>query len=209
VEYSGEFETHITVHLEDPQSIAALRVWGKGRGLKCIHIVLDRGVTVSQPMLTRRGRGTLSGELAAAMRVAGELNAGGVPVIRVKLEAAPWNQDVPQSIEEAAGHSDLYFEHHVKLLLPSDADTSRLAITAEQHGSHLSRNALRLRQDGHQERFVTQRCRNVGRDEARKRLDDLLNAITPFRFAILDVEEEYVVFDSNIGVDAGWLSDEL
>ncbi|HTE18280.1 MAG TPA: hypothetical protein VK689_07850, partial [Armatimonadota bacterium] len=62
MEFWGEFETHITLRLHD-QHVAALQEWGAGRGLKCIHILLNRGDHVSQPMLTRRSTGGLSGQL--------------------------------------------------------------------------------------------------------------------------------------------------
>jgi hypothetical protein len=207
-EVSGELETHISVGVRRPEEIEALRSWGGRHGLKCLHIVLDRGASVSQPMLTRRGRGSLAGELALASELSRSLAAEGFTVARVKIEAAPWSQGVPRSEAEArAQPPDRYFEHHVKLLLEADADVSPLARIAEGHGAHLSRNALRVREDGRRERFVTQRCRLVGREEAKRRLDALLTALAPLGYPVLEVEEEFVVYDSNLEVDAGWIAE--
>ena len=64
--FAGEFETHVTVRAGDPARLDALRAWADDRGMKFHHIVLDRGLTPSQPMVTRRGRGDLTGQLAAA-----------------------------------------------------------------------------------------------------------------------------------------------
>ncbi|MEU6024854.1 hypothetical protein [Micromonospora sp. NPDC047134] len=51
-----------------------------------------------------------------------ELRAAGVHPCRSKIEAAPWCVGVPQSDEQATAEpSGRYFEHHVKLLLPSTA----------------------------------------------------------------------------------------
>lgn len=211
MEFAGEFETHLTVTLDGAQDVSGLREWAARRGLKCVHILLDGGRTPSQPMLTRRGRGALSAELAAARDVAAALAAGGFAVCRVKIEAAPWNKDVPQTDADAARHPpDRHFEHHVKLLLaPADADLAAVSDVALRHGARLSRNALRDRPDGRRERFVTQRCYGVGRPAARRWLDALLAALRPVLAAgghdVADVEEEFVVYDTNAGVDAGWL----
>jgi len=206
LEFSGELETHLTVHLEEPDQMEALRQWGAEHGLKCTHILLDRGRHPSQPMLTRRARGDLASELASASRLVSVLGRRGLAVRRVKIEAAPWNRDVPQTCAEAARQPlERYFEQHVKLLLQPDADYGALGDLAGRHAAHLSRNALRQRPDGQEERFVTQRCRGVGRLKARQRLEALVHELSSLGHAVLDVEEEYVVYDSNEAIDAGWI----
>jgi hypothetical protein len=206
MEFEGEFETHLTVRADDAQGVEAARAWADRHRLKFLHIILARGHTPSQPMVTRRGTGTLSGQLAAAAALCPELAAAGFVVTRIKIEAAPGNRDVPASDAEAADrHPGRYFEHHVKLALDPDADVAALVATARRHAAHLSRNALRVRGDGRHERFVTQRCPSVGRPAARRRLDDLLASLEAGGYPVLDVEEEYVVHDSNLAVDAGWL----
>lgn len=206
MEFTGEFETHITVCLKDSNQFEALQAWGIDRGLKFIHIVLDRGIHVSQLMLTRHGKGGLTNQLKIASESSKSLKAAGFSVARIKIEAAPWNQDVPQSNVEAANHpGDRYFEHHIKLLLEPSANIVTLRELAEQHSSHLSRNVLRIRNDDYRERFVTQRCLAVGRVEARQQLQNLLNAIAPLGYLVIEVEEEFVVYDSNLKIDAGWI----
>jgi hypothetical protein len=206
MEYSGDFETHITVVATDDGQIPALRKWAADHGLKCLHIVLDRGLTRSQPMLTRHGRGTLSEQRTAANNVYEALMAAGFSVSRIKVEAAPENEDVPQTNDTARNQSPgAYFEHHVKLLLRRGADLQSLRSVAQRHGAHVSRNALQQFVDGNEQRFVTQQCRSVGRHAARQELDRLLAALKELAHPILDVEEEFVVYDSNPAVDAGWL----
>jgi len=204
-DFAGEFETHVTVRADDPARLDALRAWADARGLTFHHIVLDRGLTPSQPMVTRRGRGDLAGELAAAAGLADLLAAGGFAVCRVKVEAAPDAGGVPATDADAARHPGRYFEHHVKLLLDPDADPGPLTATAEGHAARMSRNARRVRADGRAERFVTQRCHAAGRATARARLDALLAALAAGGYAVLSIEEEYVVHDTTPGVDAGWL----
>ena len=167
--------------------------------MKFTHIVLARGETVSQPMLTVGTDGTVETVLADALVLAGELRAGGFKVARVKVEASPF-------IDGLARTADRYFEHHVKLLLPPDVDETALADLVMPHGAHLSRNARRVREDGRAERFVTQRCYRTGTEGAGAELDRLIEALRDAGHIMLSVEREYVVYDSDPAVDAGWIS---
>jgi len=204
--FTGEFETHLTVRLAGDQTVETLRASPPARGLKCTHIVLARGRSASQPMLTRTGRGTLRDELRAAAALRAALGAEGLAVSRVKVEAAPRNEGVPQSDDDGAAHPpERYFEHHVKLLLGAGTDLAGLAALAQGHDAHLSHNALRRRDDGRHERFVTQRCHRVGRATAHDRLDIMLGALRAGGYEVLEVEEEFVVYDSNLSLDAGWI----
>lgn len=206
MDFEGEFESHVTLRLADVRQADELAAWAAGRGVKFTHILLSRGTMPSQPMLTRQGRGTLEGELAAARDLAEAATADGFVVVRVKVEAAPWNRGVPASDVEAAGHPpSRHFEHHVKLVLPPAADLTGLAAVAGRHGAHLSSNARRTRSDGKQERFVTQRCHAVGRDTAGWRLDALLVDLKRLGHEPAEVDREFVVVDSNAAVDDGWL----
>ncbi|MGW2179797.1 hypothetical protein ACWCXX_17190 [Streptomyces sp. NPDC001732] len=213
-EFEGEFETHLTVRFDpradDAEEDARLARWARLHGLKLTRIVLDRGAVPDQPMLTERGRGSLSGQRAAAGLRAEALSAAGFPVVRVKIEAAPWNEDVPGTVDEAAALSpDCHFEHHVKLLLSGESDLAAARAAAERHGAHLSRNARRTDGRGRHERFVTQRCRAVGRPGARARLEALLRALAGAGLEVLEVEEEFVVHDDHPAVDAGWIDERV
>jgi hypothetical protein len=116
----------------------------------------------SQPMLTRRGWGEFDRELATANKLAAELKTAGFRVVRIKIEAAPGNDGVPQSDLAALAHPDLYFEHHLKLNLAPDADLELLRSIATAHSAHLSHNALQTSNNGWTKRFLTQRCMQVG-----------------------------------------------
>jgi hypothetical protein len=206
MEFTGEFETHITVGLDNDDQIESLNRWGTARSLKCLHIVLERGATASQPMLTRHGRGRLTDELKKAAALAESLRAAGFPVLRIKIEAAAANPGARQFDAIAFSQPpDRYFEHHIKLMIDPRADLSALAKIAEQHNAHLSRNALSAQSNGYQERFITQRCLSVGRNEARQQLQALLDAIGSQGYPVLKAEEELVVYDSNLALDTGWI----
>lgn len=206
VDFTGEFETHLTVRADDPD---ALQAWAVRHKLKFTHIVLDRGRTPSQPMLTCWGKGRLADLRTAAEILSRRLATDGFVVTRLKVESAVTNSGVPRADEGAANlHAGRYFEHHVKLSLDDAADLDELVALARRHRAHLSRNARRTSDGGRHERFVTQRCRAVGGATARRHLDDLLTALQGGGYVVVDVEEEFVVYDSNLAVDAGWLDAE-
>jgi hypothetical protein len=206
-DYQGHFEVHITVRALEAQRLHPFRAWCAARGRKCISIVLARGAHVEQPMASwRRSAATLPIVLAEAQACARELEQAGFDPVRVKIEADPHNHDVPLHDAEAAEHNaENYFEHHVKLLRAAAAERAWLMQVCGTHGAHLSRNALRETADGQEERFVTLRCYRAGRTTAEGRLQALLGALHSIGERIVEIESEYTVHDSNLGLDAGWL----
>ncbi|MDA2810283.1 nucleotidyl transferase AbiEii/AbiGii toxin family protein [Nocardiopsis sp. RSe5-2] len=222
MEFTGDFETHLTLDARTPKQVVAASRWARENKLKFTHIELDRGASASQPMVTYHGHGTLTGELGIAEKWGRRLAEAGFPVTRTKIEASPLNSGVPRTREEAQALPDhCYFEHHIKLLLAPDADLEALSRLVEPHRARLSRNARRTRADGYQERFVTQRCSRVGHgtaDTLFERLSDALrryglNRVAPWQRrrsetpipGVLDTEREFVVYDSALELDAGWM----
>ncbi|MEU1312100.1 hypothetical protein ABZ419_24820 [Streptomyces cinnamoneus] len=204
--FSGDFEAHITVPAGDAQ---VAERYAAACGAKFTHILLDRGRTPSQPMVTLRSSGALPDIREAVDGVVRGLQDAGAEVVRVKVEAVPWAVGVPESDEAAAALGEsYYFEHHLKLLLPPGADLAALARLVSAHTAHLSRNARRVRADGRAERFVTQRCRAVGRRTAGVRLDALMAAVEDGGHDIISAEREFVVHDSDGSLDAGWITEQ-
>ncbi|NEC23090.1 hypothetical protein [Streptomyces parvus] len=184
--------------------------------VKFTHIALARGRTASQPMLTLRGsRPSYADELAAVRETGAALAGDGFAVARVKVECAPWAAEVPRDDADVAGdhhpHGRRHFEHHVKLLLdpadgnPADGTRAALVAVAVRHGAHISWNARRVRADGREERFVTQRCHRTGDRRAALALDALLAELAAHAYEVVDVEREYVLLDSGPELDEGWL----
>ncbi len=203
------YESHLTVLCEGDE-LRRLERWSALRpDVKFTHIALARGRTASQPMLTLRGsRSSYEDELAAVREVGAVLVRDGFAVARVKVECAPWAAEVPRDDADAPGprhpHGARHFEHHVKVLLdPAGAGRAGLAAVAERHGAHVSWNARRVRADGREERFVTQRCHRTGDRRAALVLDALLAELAAYD--VVDVEREYVLLDSGPELDEGWL----
>ena len=205
-EFEGDFETHVTVHCTASE-LADLGEWAAVRpGVKLTHIVLGRGRVRSQPMLTITGTGTLATQQAAAQDLTQQLTRSGFAPTRVKIEASPWATGVPQDAPQAAKLGpDFYFEHHIKLLLNPDVDWQSLAHIAIPHGAHVSWNARRVLQTGHQERFVTQRCHHIGLPEAADALTSLCTTLREHGHEPKSIEREFVVYDSDASVDEGWI----
>lgn len=140
-QFEGEFETHLTLAPQAGQdSDEPIRGWAESHGLKYTRILLDRGRTPDQPMLTRRGEGTLSGQLAAAHAWAERLRGAGFHVTRVKVEAAPWNAGVPRTDAEATalpGHC--YRRRRTPRFVRLRRGASRGLCPAEPGGAHTGR----------------------------------------------------------------------
>ncbi|QQM43496.1 hypothetical protein [Streptomyces liliifuscus] len=204
----------MTVRCDSAAESERLRCWAAGSGLKLTHIVLARGRMPSQPMVTLAGSPSYAAESARAREVAARLRADGFVPVRVKIESSPWAPEVPREPCRTGG-DERYFEHHVKLLLDADTDLDALAARVVPHGAHLSWNARRVRGDGHgseidgtggrHERFVTQRCRGVDAEGAGRLLELLLAEL--YGFEVADVEREFVLHDSDLSVDDGWIEE--
>ncbi|PYC88075.1 hypothetical protein C7C46_01610 [Streptomyces tateyamensis] len=207
--FRGAFETHVTVRCDDA-ALARLDHWAAEAGMKITHIMLARGRTPSQPMLTSTAHGTFAELFGSARALTGVLEAAGFEPVRVKIEASPWAEGVPQDDTEAVRLGPgRYFEHHLKVVLDSDTDLAGLAALVTGHGAHLSWNARRAVGDGRcHERFITQRCHAAGLDSAGWQLDSLLCTVRMAGHHIVSVEREFVVYDSDITIDDGWIAEE-
>ncbi|MFJ4342376.1 hypothetical protein [Streptomyces sp. NPDC088915] len=193
-EVDGVCETHVTVRCRTEGERVRLEAWAAGRGLKVTTIVLARGRTPVQPMLTLPGR---TGHPAV---VAGLREAGFEPV-RVKVETVPWST-------EPAGPGGGYYEHHLKLALPSAYDRAALEALVVPHGAHVSWNARRVLPGpgGRHERFVTQRHPGPA-DAAGRACDALVAALVAAGHEPVAQEREFVLSDSDLSWDEGWLEE--
>ncbi|MFJ7590318.1 hypothetical protein ACIQZO_23620 [Streptomyces sp. NPDC097617] len=192
IDSMAEYETHVTVRCADAAELTRLDAWAGARELKVTHILLARGRMVSQPMLTLPDR-------TGHERLVPRLREAGFDPVRVKVETVPWTTDSP-------GPGGGYFEHHLKLLLPADFDRGALESLVVPHGAHLSWNARRALAGGAHERFVTQRWRGTSA-EAGAACDALVAALGSAGYEIRSEEREFVLYDSDLSVDDGWIDE--
>ena len=201
--FGGAFEAHVTVRCpaaEAPRFAAAC----DRLDVKHILIELSTGEELVQPMTASVHRGGLREVQAEVHALARALVADGFEVVRTKIEALPRNRDLPETDEEAAREPARYFEYHLKIVLPAGGDLDEVRAAAGPHGGRLSRNALRRRADGGEERYVTLRVPGCGRASADARFAALEAAIEALPVTITRRVREYTVYDSNLALDRGW-----
>ncbi|WP_433756369.1 hypothetical protein [Nocardia sp. CA-135398] len=207
-QFAGDFEAHMTVRL--PSDESRLVELAAARDLRYTRIVLDRGAVPDQPMLTFTVSGTRADAIRAVEAHARALTGAGFCLARTKIEASPFNEEIPETAEEAAAlPAGCYFEHHIKLVLDGAADAMRVRALVEPHAAHVSRNARRSAGHGRHERFVTQRAYGVGLPEAGERLAALLADLAAAGFAAIELEREFVVHDDHPVLDAGWITESV
>lgn len=198
------FEVHVTTAPLESGRLQAYRAACRELGVKALVIELAPGVPV-QPMTCLRVLGTPETALQAAQHLGAALETQGFPTWRIKIEAAPWNVGVPVSAEDAAHEpAGRYFEYHARLVIRADADLSELARLCELQGAHLSRNPLKTRLDGQQERFVTLRVAGTGRTEAEGRATVLTRHLEGAGWTVEDTVMEYCLYDDHRALDAAW-----
>ncbi len=204
----GPFEAHITVSARSEEDLRRFRAFCDAASVKCIFIELGRGAEPFQPMTASYHHGTLRQAREEVQAMARALAAEGFDVTRLKLEALGKNRDIPEDDATARAQPANYFEFHVKALLPSgDTGVDALRARCEKHGAHLSRNARKTREDGASERFVTLRVYGLGRANADARFSALLEDLAGTGLTLTQRLREWTVYDSNHGLDRGWLGD--
>ncbi|MCB9599103.1 MAG: hypothetical protein H6721_11415 [Sandaracinus sp.] len=200
--FGGVFEAHVTVRTTDPDELERFATLVGALGAKPIFIELPEGATLFQPMTGSYHHGELPEVQAEVFELARRLTDAGFEVTRVKIEATGSNRDVPHTDEEAQA-LDGYFEVHLKVSLPAGADVEALRALVTPHEGRLSRNARRI--DGDVvTRFVTLRIYGRGLDEARRRHLALHHTLVDAGYRVSDALLEFTVYDSDVGLDAGW-----
>ena len=215
---TGTFEVHVFVEPLDPSAAIVERFRAACEGaatpMKALWLKLDyvhKGF-VGVPQTSRYVEGDLDTARAAAAADMAVLRAAGFPILREKIEALAPNAGVPKNAEEAR-HSppDRYFEFHLliegKQRPLSPEDMIRLRSLSRTFSARLgapvplSYNALRPSQ-----RFLNLRARGVGLHEAMRPVLELQAAIREDgALEVKKVIAEYICFDSNRSVDAGWV----
>lgn len=197
------FETHLTLNPSNSTLQEAARKFAIDHSLKWTHIELYSGATPNQPMLTFWGQDSLNAQLRRANSISQELESLKIQVVRTKVETPFPGAFVPGA---GAGkeNSNQYFECHVKLRLPSYADLERLRSIAASHRAHVSRNAIKTFENGQTERFVTQRSHHCTGATAHLNQIELTRSLKENSFDIVEIESEFVLYDSNFALDAGW-----
>ncbi|MUH01139.1 hypothetical protein F7734_56295 [Scytonema sp. UIC 10036] len=206
-DYTGTFEAHITIRAESLATLQRFQQICQQLNVKCVLIELPNGVTRSQPMTASYHRGTLAQVWTEVHNLAQRICLAGFHVTRIKIEAMLYNQDIPVTDSEVLRHPVTnYFEFHIKALLSKETDLEALRHHCAEFGAHLSVNAFKLNPNGqHHHRFITLRVYGLGRRSAQARFQELLASLRARHISVVQPQQEYTVYDSNLELDAGWL----
>jgi hypothetical protein len=207
VSYFGTFESHVTVRAESLEQVERFRSLCRERNLKCILIELARGRHHSQSMTATHHQGSLEDALTEAHAIAQYLDRHGFEVTRVKIEAEPTSSGVPRTDEEAARlPATNYFEFHLLVILTRLSELPALNNLCAKHNAHLSSNAFKQAAGEETERFVTMRLKGVGGERAAILFETLASAIEMAGYQTSKRVHEYVVYDTNLTLDDGWMN---
>lgn len=201
------FEAHLTVACPVEETMTQFRAACALLGVKAIQIELPKGTFPSHLITGSFYSGSLPDVRRRVESLATSLRTLGFTVVRSKIEAMMNNAGIPRSDDEAAAlPSSNYFELHAKVLLPAGADTDALLELCIAHNAHLSRNASSRARSGGVERFTTQRFYGVGRATAEARFLRFVGALKADGYEITSILKEYALVDTNLSLDAGWLT---
>lgn len=191
------FEIHITTELLNSDGVSAFAAFCKASDTKPLLIELARGQFLQHPMLSKVIKAnSLDNAKAIAHKYANQLQIENFPVNRVKIEvpATCYSLFEPKNL-----HMRPYFEWHGKTRI---SEVNALKSFCEEHGAHLSINALK---GDPQKRFIT--LREYGSFEVfQSRLAALKRGLEHGGWTIAKEESEYCIYDTNTLLDNGWLT---
>ena len=219
-----DFEVHVTV--SESADTVALEQVAIDTEAKVTEIILARGQTPLQPMITFRGTGTLRSQLKRAERTIRRLRRKGIGVVRIKVEVglqeAFFETGASGGWSRRAEPPDwLYAEQHIRVRLRT-GDSDRLRHDALRLGAHVSTNA-RASTGFMEERFVTSRVYNTADNFPQRspqtidtwshseyrilsaRFETVAEGLRDAGWGIVDGDRELVVHDTNFELDQGWL----
>jgi hypothetical protein len=174
-------------------------------GVKAIHIELDAGVRPTHFITGSVHTGRLSQVEQELDMLERRLREMGLRPVRRKVEAMIQNPLVPVSSQDVVGRpASNYFEFHTKVTLEEGQELESLRQLCRSSGVHIARSASNKLSSGRRQKFVTARFHAQGRLEAEAQFANFLEGLRALGFQSSHVLKEYVVIDTNLGLDAGW-----
>ncbi|MBF9220241.1 hypothetical protein [Hymenobacter ruricola] len=191
-------EFHLTTAPLTPNGLAGFEALCQRVGGKALLIELARGQHCQQPMLSLVKTDIAPATaLVEARKLAEQFGDGGYSVLRLKLEVPAWGAAWARLAQLATGGT--YYEWHGRVWYEREAE---LRAWCEQHAVHLSSNALRHRPDT---RFVT--LREFGPvAQFAARVAAVQDGLAANGWNVAKQQAEFCFFDSQISLDAGWLT---
>lgn len=211
--FDGIFEIHITI---DPECnyvklLGYVSQHEKQKGMKIVFAVSSQ--KNNQYMLsyfTRKTDDRMA--IDAAIQVAKELEELEIKILRVKIEGHNCI-GTPQTTEDykivlkylqnkyAGMAGTPYFEFHVKVSNANDITELEFAVS-QFKGTSVSYNLC----SAEKKPILTIRVYGKGFIDAVKYKDEIMNSLKERGYVFENkIQEEFSIYDSNSGVDSGWL----
>ena len=191
------FEIHITTEINTNTQEKRFITFCSQNNVKPLFIELSRGITISQPMLTKTILvNKLTNALDFAHQLEQELKKADLPVKRLKIEIPDINA---KQYTPSQNSFNPYFEWHGKLKV---IDKKTLYSICTKHNAHFSKNALKEEKNVH---FITIRIAGSYKTY-RTKVENLKADLEKSKWQIIKEEDEYCIYDSNIILDQGWLN---
>jgi hypothetical protein len=212
-------EVHVTVQVasdieeEQFRSVCVNDLEGK-----CVAIQLPSGAAHSrQPMLSYYHRGNIMDCLVEMYeKYASRIRHEGFKITRLKIElqmskvavVSPNIPIPPTTDAQSQAFPSNYFEFHIKLQLPKDRVEEQQAVMkriGQTHHAHVSRNAFKKDSAGNVIWFMTMRMYGMAMASAFEMFELCVEDVRNSGLDIVSMQREYAVYDSNVGLDKGWI----
>jgi hypothetical protein len=196
LEYEGYFEVHIT--LENTENIT--NISNGYSELKVINIDFSNNSIQNHLMTSSKYKGTLSKVKNIINSLVNKLNKDNIKVYRVKIEASPFNNDIPYLEDRSIEN---YFETHIKVKIENKNEVLKLC---KENDVHLSRNSFKNLDNGKFEYFLTLRKYGMGLKDFLENVNNFTKLLKKNNIHILETIVEYCVYDSNVDMDNEWIN---
>ncbi|CAF1036464.1 unnamed protein product [Rotaria magnacalcarata] len=196
------FKVHITV---DHREMEKLLNVCKINKLKPIFIHLQNGNNPQQLMTSSSHVGTFP-EIVEQMKIFADLQFKDLNIIRLKIKSSASHKGVPEENVDKLFWSQKsnYFEFRYKIYVSSKSQLGRLNALCIQQNLCLAFNAFETKSTYERYYIATMRLFHTGRKNAYVTNNYILQSLTRNDFSPVEVENEFVVYDSNINLDSGW-----
>lgn len=201
------FELHMTVHLDETESLDRFRVVCADIGVKPIILDLQatNGTSVMNDVMTSSKHfGTNGSVLDEMVRIRGALIDANFRCVRSKVETVPWHPAAPQYSEEPMP-PNCYFESHIAARLKTDDELRIFRNMCERFELHVSQNVFKRYDDGAFVVMATKRDYNTFRGKFEIKVSAAVHALRQEGLNIEEPITEFAVYDTKVSHDYSWL----
>lgn len=117
-------------------------------------------------------------------------------ILRQKVEIQPM-------VKKHAEH--IYYESHLRLVLPKNYDIDIIRNLCQKHNFHCSKNLFKIEKDSVYQ-MITYRGYDMKLQSFQKKIWNMISILQGLKIDFDKVEFEECIFDTNINIDNSWLN---